>query len=191
MGDIWTKFNRTKLVRISKKVLKSEGFNPLVQYCMDFGITVSLQIDWLSNKRGLCAKCMCSGGRAPIVTCKYCGCLLHLTLAVDTFVGCGIKAYRWISTNQPACNRAFALALKKLIVPWIHSRKIRQTCINTADYCPGPGFQPERVEIEWTHRLMLGQVCTMILPADVELEVQWLCSWQEWSRAAARTSSGN
>lgn len=88
------------------------------------------------------------GEGLPLSTCKYCGSLLHLTLAVDTFVDCGIKAYRLISTDQSAWARASALALKKLIVPWIHSRKIRQTCINTADCCPRSSFQPGRVEVE-------------------------------------------
>lgn len=67
---------------------------------------------------------MSGGDSTPTVTCKYCGCLLHLTLAMDTCAGCVIKAYKKIPTKQSAWASTLALTLKKLIVLWIHSRKI-------------------------------------------------------------------
>lgn len=45
---------------------------------------------------------MSGGDSTPSVTCKYCGFLLDLTLAVDTCAGCVIKVYRKILTKKSA-----------------------------------------------------------------------------------------
>lgn len=70
---------------------------------------------------------MSGGDSTPSVTCKYYGCLLHLTLAMDTCPGCVIKAYRKILTKQSAWASTFALALKKTNCSLDSQQEIRQT----------------------------------------------------------------
>lgn len=190
VGDIWPKFKWTELARIRKKVLKSEGFNSLVQDCTDSGIPVSLQIDWFSSKRGHCAKLMCGGGRVPIVTCKYCGWLLPSAFVehVDAFVERGIKSYSWVSTYESACDEPLLLSWKSKSFPGFTAGKLDKLVEKLWTAALGQvsnrrGWRLTNPLADGGPSVFDGFACRRGAGGAVAL----LCSWQEWIRASARS----
>lgn len=121
--------------------MKSEGLNPLVLQCMGFGMSVSLQTDWLSCQ-----------STSPNVEGE------GLPLSPANIVAvCFVLHQLWVPLRD-SCSQIYPLvrlehssALGKQIIPWIQSRT-SHTLLKEQHCLPSAGFPSRKVEVEGASR---------------------------------------